>query len=254
MAVRLSAAEKAAPLFGDWQEALIWSCLQNIMGEVYADRADDPASAMALLGDFCFFAGAPNRDLILYQMERCPRELAILIPQDGRWAEMIRRVWGGRARPITRYAIKKEPHVFQREKLLAAVAALPPEYTLRMIDEAAFHLCGREDWSRDLVSQYRDYHEYRRLGLGAVVFRDGALVSGASAYARYRDGIEIEIDTKEAYRRKGLALICGAKLVLECLDRGLYPSWDAHNPASVALAEKLGYRFDHAYPAFEAAR
>lgn len=81
--------------------------------------------------------------------------------------------------------------------------------------------------------------------------QNGLIVSGASSYSRYLDGIEIEIDTREEYRRKGLAYICGAKLILECLKRNLYPSWDAHNPASIALAEKLGYHFSHAYQAVE---
>ena len=56
---------------------------------------------------------------------------------------------------------------------------------------------------------------------------------------------------REDCRRRGFAYICGAKLILECLKRGLYPSWDAQNKWSVALAEKLGYHFDHAYQAFE---
>lgn len=76
-------------------------------------------------------------------------------------------------------------------------------------------------------------------------------MSGASSYTFYRDGIEVEIDTREDERRKGLALACGAKLILECLARKLYPSWDAHNSGSLALAEKLGYRFDKEYPTYE---
>lgn len=70
-------------------------------------------------------------------------------------------------------------------------------------------------------------------------------------YSSYRGGIEVEIDTREDHRRKGLAYICGAGLILECVSRGLYPSWDAQNLWSVALAEKLGYHFDHAYTAYE---
>ncbi len=70
--------------------------------------------------------------------------------------------------------------------------------------------------------------------------KNGELVAGASSYAFYKGGIEVEIDTKEEERRKGLALVCAAKLILECLERGLYPSWDAHNKESLALAEKLG--------------
>ena len=44
---------------------------------------------------------------------------------------------------------------------------------------------------------------------------------------------------------------CSAALILACLRRGWYPSWDAQNPASLSLAEKLGYHFSHAYVAYE---
>lgn len=40
-------------------------------------------------------------------------------------------------------------------------------------------------------------------------------------------------------------------LILNCLEEGLYPSWDAQNMSSVQLAEKLGYEFDHEYVAYE---
>jgi RimJ/RimL family protein N-acetyltransferase len=40
-------------------------------------------------------------------------------------------------------------------------------------------------------------------------------------------------------------------LIMECLDRGLYPSWDAANKGSVALAEKLGYHFEKEYVTYE---
>ena len=49
----------------------------------------------------------------------------------------------------------------------------------------------------------------------------------------------------------GLLAAAAAGLILECLERGLYPSWDAANLSSVALAEKLGYTFSHEYTAFE---
>jgi predicted GNAT family acetyltransferase len=91
---------------------------------------------------------------------------------------------------------------------------------------------------------------YKRYGLGVAILKDGEPVSGASSYTSYIGGIEIQIDTKQEYRRRGLAYISGAKLILECLKRGLYPSWDAHNIWSVALAKKLGYRLDREYIAY----
>ncbi len=98
------------------------------------------------------------------------------------------------------------------------------------------------------MSQYKDYKAYKNLGLGIVVLKDGELVAGASSYSRYDRGIEIEIGTQEDHRRKGLAYACGAKLILECLEEGLYPSWDAQNKWSVALR----YHFSHEYVAYEA--
>ena len=81
--------------------------------------------------------------------------------------------------------------------------------------------------------------------------KSGRIVSGASSYTRYIEGIEIEVDTVTEELRKGLALVACAALILRCLDEGLYPSWDAQNMASVHLAEKLGYEFDHEYTAYE---
>ena len=107
------------------------------------------------------------------------------------------------------------------------------------------------DWCRDFVIQYQDYNRYKKYGMGVVILKDGEPVSGASSYSGYLGGIEVEIGTREDFRRKGLACICGAKLVLECMERGLYPSWDAQNLWSAALAQKLGYHFDKEYPAYE---
>ena len=128
---------------------------------------------------------------------------------------------------------------------------LPPEYTIGLMDEVDFRDCQKEEWCSDFVSQFKDWESYRKLGLGVVIRKDGRLAAGASSYTAYRSGIEIEIDTREEYRRKGFAYICGAKLILECLKRNLYPSWDAHNKSSIKLAKKLGYHYSHTYTAIE---
>lgn len=256
MVYNLEHPEDAAHLFEGWQESIIWSCLENIMGQVYAnsESSDEdmrPISAMALLGDFCFFAGQPDETLVRYKPKKCERDFIIMTPQNESWADLIEACYQEKARKVKRYAIKKEPNIFDIENLQKAVESLPSDYSIKLMDEELYHRCKQLDWCRDWVSQYRDYAEYQALGLGAVILKDGEPVSGASSYSRYRDGIEIEIDTKEEYRKKGLAYICGAKLIIECLERGLYPSWDAHNLGSVALAEKLGYHFDHEYTAYE---
>ena len=102
----------AEEIFAEWQETLIWSCLQGVMGEIYTDRAVNPSSAMALLGDFCFLAGVPSEELTRFRPEGCGQEFVIMIPRDERWAQMIERCYKDKAKKVIRYAFHKEPDAF----------------------------------------------------------------------------------------------------------------------------------------------
>lgn len=249
--------EAAEEIFAGWQETMIWSCLQKVMGEIYAEQGQRPEAAMALLGDFCFVAGKPSESLVRCRPEECRQEFVIMVPQNELWEEMIERCYREKAKKVTRYAFRKDPDVFREEKLRKITEALPSEYSIRLLDEEIYRWCreGQQmkerEWCRDWVSQYPDYETYEKYGLGVVVLKDGEPVAGASSYSSYQGGIEIEIDTRPDYRRRGLARICGAKLILECRKRGLYPSWDAQNPWSKELAGQLGYQYDHSYTAYE---
>ncbi len=251
MVYEITDTTNVSSLFGKWEETLIWSCLQGVMGKIYANDLNKPTSAMAIIGDFTFFAGKPNMELVSYKPVWCTQTFMIMVPQNEPWKSLITQFHGEKAKIVSRYAIKKEPHIFDKEKLEKAVASLPKQYTFSMIDEQLYQMCKTESWSADLVSQFSNYEKYHELGIGVVICHENVIVSGASSYSRYQEGIEIEIDTKKEYRRKGLAYMCGAKLILECLKRDLYPSWDAQNKSSVALAEKLGYHYSHTYTAIE---
>ena len=254
MVYALGDTKEAAPLFEGWQETMIWSCLQDVMGAVYADSPKKPISAMAVLGDFCFLAGAPKKEFILSEFTYGKEGFMIMVPQDQAWGNMIEEILGKKAKKTVRYAIKKEPDIFDRKKLQAFAEAVPAGYTLRMMDEELYRLCGEAKWCKDWVSLYQNYTEYQKYGLGVVLLKGGEPVSGASSYSGYIGGIEIEIDTRPDHRRRGFACICGARLILECLKRGWYPSWDAQNKWSAALAEKLGYHVDREYAAYEVTR
>lgn len=238
-------------IFEGWKETMIWSCLQGIMGEIYADDLKNPQSAMAVLGDFIFFAGEPEKALVMHEPVCRNRGFVIMVPSNDGWGRLIEECYQENAKKTIRYAMKKEPHAFDIDKLEKVVAGLPKEFELKNIDEELYHRCRASRWSEDLTAQFENFEMYQKLGLGVVILKDGKIVSGASSYTRYIGGIEIEIDTEKGHRRRGLAYICGARLILECLDRNLYPSWDAQNLWSVALAEKLGYHFDHPYSAYE---
>lgn len=251
MIIEHTPTEKTAALFRGWQETLIWSCLQGIMGKIYVEACENPLSGMAMLGDFCFLAGEPDKELVRQAPQLMQREFFIIVPQHEGWYGLIEDCFKEHTKRVVRYALKKEPDVFCEEKLQSAVSSLPDGYTLKMIDEELFWQCRKHGWCRDWTAQYADYKMFQTYGLGIAALKDGEPVSGASSYSGFKGGIEIEINTREDHRRKGLAYACGAKLILECLKRGWYPSWDAQNKWSLALAEKLGYHFEREYTAYE---
>ena len=240
-------------LFANWQETCIWSALQGIMGDIYAEDTEKLTAAKVILGDFCFLAGEPNLELVAYKPETYKSGYIILVPQNEAWVKAIEEQYGDKAEKNTRYAIKKNIGNFNKEKLEQAAEDLPEGLELKLINEALYNACLKEDWSADFVSNYKDYAMFEKWGLGALMVKKdtGELVAGASSYSSYQDGIEIEIVTREDYRRQGLAYRCAAKLILECMERNLYPSWDARTRISVALAEKLGYEYSHEYTVYE---
>ncbi len=245
----LTRPQNATAVFEGWEDTIVLSCLSGMMGHIYGDDLVNPSAALAVLGDFCFFTGRPSPELIDFAAGLFCRG-GILVPQNEGWSALIQNRWKQKLFSSTRYATRKDPCAFSRDKLERAVASLPPGYRLQWITEALFHRCLADCWSRDLVSQYQNWETFQQLGLGVVATKGGQLAAGASSYSSYPGGIEIEIDTHKDFRRQGLAYSAGAALILACLDRGWYPSWDAANRPSLALAEKLGYQFSHPYPIY----
>lgn len=237
--------EKVKDLFAGWEETLIYSCLQGVMGKVYVTDDIAPNSACAFVGCFAFYAGVPDRELLEHKLA----DFMILVPHDSAWQMLIEKCYPD-ARKTVRYAIKKDTH-FDIVKLKAFEKLLPDGYEIKKIDDRLYDECLNESFAVDFVSSFENKQAFRKNGLGFAVVKDNRIVAGASSYSRYREGIEIEVDTAKDERRKNLATAVCAHLIIECLDIGLYPSWDAQNPISVHLAEKLGYEFSHEYVVYE---
>ena len=242
------------PLFAGWPETLIYAALDGSMGHVWISETNK--AAQAVTGDFAFLAGdAADADAITLAAHvplGHPMDHLLIVPRTSAWDAVIEAVWGDRAARRERYAIRKDEHHFDTERLAAYASQLPDGYRLQPMDGLCYRLALREKWSEDFVKLFHDESDFLARGLGVMVFRGAEPVAGAASYAVYHGGIEIEIDTREDCRRMGLATASGAALVLSCLARGLYPSWDAHSRISVALAEKLGYVFDHPYTTYVA--
>lgn len=239
------------PLFSGHKDSLILSCIQNYMGDAWVNEEKNPTSGMIILGDFCFLAGEVQKETLSYIEKAAKKRSLIVVADKKSWYEMLEQVYEGKTHRTHRYGIKKEGDIFDRKKLEQYTETLPEGYELLPIGKKEYESTLSAEWSADFCRQYKTWDDYKEKGFGVVILHQGEIVAGASTYSSYREGIEIEIVTREDYRRKGLALITGAKLVLEALERGLYPNWDAANMMSVGVAQKLGYHYDAPYEVCE---
>ncbi|CBZ28255.1 hypothetical protein, unknown function [Leishmania mexicana MHOM/GT/2001/U1103] len=151
-----------------------------------------------------------------------------------------------------RYPMVAATGSFDVWRLQQYAAACPATYVIEPITEALAERTRRMKWSFDLCGNFRDAADFAARGIGFVALQraTGDIAADASSFAICDGGVEVEVDTAESHQRRGLALACSARLILECLKRGLYPNWDAHVPHSAHLAEKLGYTRGTPYKAY----
>jgi GNAT superfamily N-acetyltransferase len=236
--------EKVKDIFKNWNDGLVSSYLQGYMGCAEVDDEMSPKSCRITVGDFAFFAGVPDQRLI--ETSACP----IITVENEAWDECVERALGDRVTKSTRYKMKELSGGFDLKTLSFFIRSLDNNFTIKKIDEKIYEEILSNSWSMDMCSQFKSYDDFHDRGIGFVVYEDAKLVSGASSYVVYDDSIEIEIDTLKEYRNRGLAASCGAKLILECVRRDIYPGWDAMDLRSASLAKKLGYQIDSPYSVY----
>jgi GNAT superfamily N-acetyltransferase len=235
------------------EDTVIFSCLQGHMGRAWTDNKSTPGGALIQTGDFCFLAGDISSPGFKNIIRNIPvltgLKEALIITDNKDITEFLVSVHTN-VEKISRYAIKKNTVGFPLEKLREFVKSLPKDYRISPITAEWYDDVIKNSWSKDFVSNFQSKEEFLKKGIGRIVIYKDIIVSGASSYTVYDDGIEIEIVTHPDYRRLGLARAAGAALLLACIDKGLYPSWDAANMSSVKLAEQLGYEYSHTYDTY----
>ena len=159
----------AAALFHGWNETMITSCLQGVMGALYAVSSARPRAACAVVGDFSFFAGAPEEELVRWELGG----FRILVPQNEAWAELIAHCRPA-ARRVERYALRKNA-AFDRQKLQRLVRALPAGYALRPIDGALYAQCLQRPETADFVAPFGSRERFLQDGCGMVVLKQGRI-------------------------------------------------------------------------------
>ena len=122
---------------------------------------------------------------------------------------------------------------------------LPESYRLAGMDETAF-----EQHPFSHGENYSGWAAFQAEGSGAVVYYDGAIVAAASSFLNVNNEVELDVSTLEDYRGKKLAAACIARMLQDCMKRGIIVHWDAQNDVSRHLAEKFGFEAEQEYSVY----
>ena len=180
-------------LFEGWQETMVYSCLQKVMGKVFVTNTDYPKSVCAYAGCFAFYAGAPDKELVGNK----PDGFVIMVPRNKAWEDCIEECFP-EAKKVTRYAIKKEKdicilaHAYQDHELWEIADYMGDSYGLSLQAQKAPQARGGpfgEETARDAAGGAR----------GAVQVQEGDQGEDAGPE---RDGAEVAVDERGDRRRR----------------------------------------------------
>ncbi|WP_040950995.1 GNAT family N-acetyltransferase [Gorillibacterium massiliense] len=234
-------------------ETVLLANIEGNLGRTWVDQKENPEFTVIVAGDFAFLLGNVEvlNDLdntLRSVLEECKGK--IIVTDESSWVSILSEYYSDTFRRFKRYSFAKEPKSFQIEKLKENIKMIDTDFQIVRIDARIYYRVLQDPFMADCCSFFSSLGEFMKHGIGFVIMKDNQIVTGASSYTYHEGSIEVTIGTHSLYRRKGLALACASRLILECLDRSIYPNWDAANLESVALAEKLGYQMEKEYEVY----
>lgn len=237
------------PLFGGFGarlHGLVEAVFSGDFGEAWAEDPAAPTVALAHI-DFWLVAGDAASSAAPEALRMVPKG-AIVSDGSAAWDSLVRKTLAGRVHERTRTGFATPPGSAHRGRLAEQAAAVPDGFDIRRV--TAGNLRTFLDVAAEFASNWRSPEAFLERGLGFGVFFGERCVAGCSSFTMANDKLEIEIDTAPEYRRRGFARAVAATLISHCLDCGIEPCWDAHNPESAQLAIQLGFSDPQPYTVF----
>ncbi len=129
---------------------------------------------------------------------------------------------------------------------------LPPDFTLRPIDEALLSettLRHHDDLIEEIQQCWGEVAQFAKHGFGTCLLHQDAIISRCTAEYLSRGKCGIGIETLPEYENRGFATCITTEFVRQCLQQQCTPHWDswADNRPSVRVAEKVGFSIAEEY-------
>jgi len=217
------------------------------MGKAFADDSKDPKAFKIAVGPFSYFAGdvrsAGAREMI---KDLSPHPL--LMPSTAGWIDLAKEIHGEKLVLFPRYSFSSEN--LSVEHLDHLLANSPFKDAIQRIDTAvARQALAVQDGVVDL-SDFDSAEDFVERGIGFRLMSNESMMGAGYSSLVGSKGIEVSLFVFPEHRRKEVATALACKLLKWSLEHDMDPHWDAANPESCTLAEKLGYVQTETYDAY----
>ncbi len=216
--------------------AVIDSGLEGRLGRVRVTEAGD--AACLDLGCYSFFGGDAESTKVGALIDGVTTSRELIYPSPDWRHRLLQAISAERLtdRPMRRF----DGRSLNRESLRQCVKNIGADAEVRRLDvaDAAQLDAGIAPHA---LQTYVDPEHFVAEGLGWGAFIGERLVSAATSYAMSTRQIEVAIATRAEHRGSGLASATAAALLIDAMDRGIEPCWNAANPVSQRMAIRLGF-------------
>lgn len=208
-------------------------------GFIIADDQIHPNVALAFLGGCVMYGGNAQHEAAKPLVHAMQIQPAIL-PYPVEWAALVKAEWGDKVQTMDRYFL---PFSALDQEILHSISVhTDGEFQLKRVDEGLAEQLESELGEVYHLVHYASLHEFAEKGCGFCITRGDEICAATIAACRSDNAIQIQVNTKESYRRQGLATKTSAAMLRYCMEHGIRADWDASNPHSRDLAYKLGYK------------
>ncbi|MFW9778151.1 MAG: GNAT family N-acetyltransferase [Candidatus Heimdallarchaeota archaeon] len=200
----------------------------------------------------CFLTGNSKAEELKEFLVKIPEKTYIYVPSQ-EWESSFRAQWTYFGYiPRTELSAKS----LSLQIIRRIFSPLPKEFQLKKVDIEAVRQIPNQNFSNYLVEMKNYFgspEKFIEEGVGFCIQKNEAIlcvVIGFLASVPITQSLELYIATHPDYRGRGFATLVGAKMIEYCLTKGIEPHWDAANPLSVKLAQKLGYTHPEPYKCY----
>ena len=210
---------------------------------VFVDRVDEPLTLIVQIPPAFVLAGDPAKIDEGTLKKVIPSGSWIISPGKN-WDDLLRRTYGNGLQTYPRMLFDESG--LKVSDLLACQKPLPPE--LKIVKVESEHL--REGMLKtQIIDKFFRDTDFLVSGFGLVLTDTREVVHGF-AVTNYPIANHDEIDVTyrvgyddfTKYRNQGIGTTLVSRFLVEAIQKGYRPLWDAANAVSCHIAKKLGYR------------